>query len=85
MNSWKYLQLSHGLKIAVCSFDIVSLFTTIPINETIQIVTNEIYKDDNTFRKMNRNKFSSMLEVLSKDTLYLKQRTKHATEQSCHW
>ena len=55
----------------MCSFDIVSLFTNIPLNETIELATNEMYKDNNMFRNLSKNKFKSMLEAVCKDTYFI--------------
>ena len=55
----------------VCSFDIVSLFTNIPLKETIEIATNEMYKADSSFRNLSKNKFKALLEVICKDTYFV--------------
>ena len=55
----------------VCSFDVTSLFTNIPLDETINIAVNEMYKDDDNFRNLTRNKFKSLLELVCKDTYFI--------------
>ena len=55
----------------LCSFDVTSLFTNIPLNETIDIAVNEMYKDGNSFRNMPQRKFKSLLEATCMDTYFL--------------
>ena len=51
----------------MCSFDVESLFTNIPLKETINIVVNTIYDNDNTIRNMSRNEFKKLLELITGD------------------
>ena len=55
----------------ICSFDVTSLFTNIPLNETIEIAVNEMYKENGSFRNLSKNKFKMLLELVSKDTYFL--------------
>ena len=55
----------------ICSFDVTSLFTNIPLNETIDIAVEEMYKEDGSFRNLPKKKFKSLLELVCKDTYFL--------------
>ena len=45
----------------MCSYDIVSLFTNIPINETIEISLDMLYKDTNLVHGLTRLQFKKLL------------------------
>ena len=51
----------------MCSFDVESLFTNIPVKETINIIVNTIYDNDNDVRNMSRNDFKRLLELITED------------------
>ena len=57
-------------------FDIVSLFTNVPLNHTINLITNTIYKT-NSRPAVEKQDFKKMLEIatsgvfLCRDKLYL--------------
>ena len=44
----------------MCSFDIVSLFTNIPIDETINICLNELYKNSDSVNNLSREQFRKL-------------------------
>jgi hypothetical protein len=45
------------------SFDVESLFTNVPLNETIEIILNALFIDPNlTYSGLNRSQFKTMLE-----------------------
>ena len=61
----------------MCSFDIVSLFTNIPINETIEICLDKLYKDRLLVENMKRAQLKKLLlycvkqnHFMFKDSLY---------------
>ena len=47
----------------MCSFDIVSLYrpTNIPIDETINICLDKLFKDNNNVQNLSRDKFRKLL------------------------
>ena len=47
------------------SFDVESLFTNIPLKETIDIIVNSIYDGGDDVRGMNRNDFRKLLELIT--------------------
>ena len=55
------------------SFDIVSLFTNIPLNKTINIITDYVYSDDNTHKPlMDKHIFVKLLRLAGKGLFFIK-------------
>ena len=52
----------------MASFDITSLFTNIPLNETINIIVKQLFKDTDLFMGFTRKLFTEMLELAVKDS-----------------
>ena len=55
----------------MCSMDIVSLFTNIPIDETIEICLNKLYKDNQTVNNLTRIQMKKLLKYCVKDNHFL--------------
>ena len=56
----------------MASFDIKSLFTNVPVNETIQIILNKLFPNsDSIFFGFNKKLFSKVLQLCTKDNLFL--------------
>ena len=55
----------------MASFDIESLFTNIPLDETIEIITDSLFKDDENVGKFNKTQFSDMLNFAVKDSPFI--------------
>ena len=53
------------------SFDVTSLFTNIPIKETVDIAVELVFQNGNTFRDMARKDFRRMLEICTEDNHFL--------------
>ena len=51
----------------MASFDVESLFTNIPLKETIDIIVNLVYENDNAIRNMNKDQFKKLLELITQD------------------
>ena len=45
----------------MCSFDIVSLFTCIPVKETIELCLDLLYKDTELVHNLTRSQFKKLL------------------------
>ena len=51
----------------MASFDVVSLFTNIPVNETIGIISNALFSDHQFFHGLNRSEFEKLLSLSCPD------------------
>ena len=54
----------------MASFDIKSLFTNIPLDETINIAANSLYSDNNSFLSLSITQFRKFLGLAVKNTLF---------------
>jgi len=52
----------------LCSFDVKSLFTSIPLNETIEIALNYLFRDSDKVQGLSRPQFKKLLEIATKET-----------------
>ena len=52
------------------SFDIESLYTNIPLKETIEICINKIFNNTNTFLNFDKKQFKSLLETITNNTFF---------------
>ena len=59
----------NGLVMA--SFDIQSLFTNIPLDETINFCANSIYANNGSFFSLSINKLNFFLQLAVKDVLFI--------------
>ena len=50
----------------MASFDVTSLFTNIPVDETIEIITNRLFSNCCRFHGLTRSDFIKLLSNLSK-------------------
>ena len=60
---------ANGLVMA--SFDIQSLFTNIPLDETINICADSIYANNGSFFSLSIDKFKKFLQLAVKDVLFI--------------
>ena len=49
------------------SFDVTSLFTNIPIKETLETAVELLYQNANSFRSMTKKDFGRILEICTED------------------
>ena len=54
----------------MASFNIKSLFTNIPLDETINIAANSLYSDNNSFLSLSITQFRKFLGLAVKNTLF---------------
>ena len=64
----KNMQLPPTSKMV--SFDIVSLYTNIPTKETVDIITNNLYENNN-FRGLSKLQFRKLINLLIEDNYFL--------------
>ena len=53
------------------SLDVDSLFTNIPLEETIEICTNELFKESETVEGLSRTEFKDLLSLATKDSHFI--------------
>ena len=70
-NSYEFVTEISEIKLNQCvmaSFDVVSLFTQIPLDETIEIVCDSLFKDNKNFKKFTKPQFKELLNFAVKDS-----------------
>ena len=55
----------------MASFDIDSLFTNIPLDETITICCNKLFESQNLVEGLSKSQFRSLLELATKESFIL--------------
>ena len=64
--------LEDSSKYIMCSFDIESLFTNIPLDETIEIIISKLFSEpNNTFHGFSKSEFKSLLSLATKSSTFL--------------
>ena len=58
-------------KLYMATLDVESLFTNLPIDETIDIVTNQLFKETDTLNGMTKLEFRQLLELSGKNAFFL--------------
>ena len=53
------------------SLDVDSLFTNIPLEETIEICTNERFKESETVEGLSKTEFKELLSLATKDSHFI--------------
>ena len=53
------------------SLDVDSLFTNIPLEETIEICTNELFKESETVEGLSKTEFKELLSLATKDSHFI--------------
>ena len=57
--------------------DVDSLFTNIPLEETSEICTNELFKESETVEGLSKTEFKELLSLATKDSHFIFDRTLH--------
>ena len=74
-NSTEFVQDLHTLKVPdsafLASFDVKSLFTNIPLDETIEICIKECEKQQLTPFNLTKKQFKSLLEIAVKESVFI--------------
>ena len=74
-NSYQFASEVHDLQLTpnsiMASFDIVSLFTNIPVLETIDICIRSLFDSKDTLAGITKNIFRSMLELSVLNSFFL--------------
>ena len=73
-NSFEFVSELKNLnfqQFTMASFDIESLFTNIPLDETIQLITEDMFKDAETVSNFNKKQFTQLLNFAMKDSPFI--------------
>ena len=73
-NSYSFVEEARTLDVSnkiMASFDVKSLFTNIPLDETINIICESMFKDKNTHCNLSKEQFTSLLQLAVKDSPFL--------------
>ena len=55
----------------MASFDVTSLFTNIPLDETIDIAIDSLFNDNEFFMSFNKQQLKKLLQLATKDNIFL--------------
>ena len=55
----------------MASFDVTSLFTNIPLDETLQICLDELYNGSDSLVSIDRNNMKSLLNIAAKESFFI--------------
>ena len=55
----------------MASFDVTSLFTNIPLDETIKIIANQLFSNSNNFEGFSRDEFVKLLNLAVKNCHFI--------------
>ena len=73
-NSYDFVKEIRNINMSnmiMASFDVQSLFTNIPLNESIDIITNGLYKDSPKFMDLTKMQFKELLGIAVKESPFL--------------
>ena len=73
-NSYEFVNEVSEIKLdqfVMASFDVVSLFTQIPLDETIEIICDSLFKDEGKVKEFTKLKFKKLLGFAVKDSPFL--------------
>ena len=55
----------------MCSLDVDSLFTNIPLDETINVFANIVYSEQDVIQGINKEEFRSLLSLTTKESYFI--------------
>ena len=55
----------------MCSLDVDSLFTNIPLDETINVFANIVYSEQDVIQGINKEEFRSLLPLTTKESYFI--------------
>ena len=67
----------------MASLDVDSLFTNIPLDETIDISIDSLYKDDENSPKIPKDVFRNLLTVATKESFFMFNNKFYETNWWC--
>ena len=79
----KLLIVDQQHDLFMSSLDMDSLFTNIPLEETTEICTSELFKESETVRGLSKTQFKQLLSLATKDSHFIFDG--HFTNKSMVW
>ena len=74
LNSYQFVNLiksfNNRQNYTMCSFDIKSLFTNIPVDETIDICLSKCFSNSTLFNNFTKDNFRKLLNITLKNTFF---------------
>ena len=67
LTTFKLLSDINSDSVVMASFDVTSLFTNIPVDETIEIISNQIFGNRVVFEGLDRSQFIKLLSLAVKN------------------
>ena len=61
----------QNTNLLMASLDVESLFTNIPLDETIDICTNSLYANDTIINGIDKENFKKLLTLATKESFFL--------------
>ena len=55
----------------MASFDVQSLFTNVPLKETLEIVLNSLFRNSTTIHCLDKQNFKELLNISTKGIIFL--------------
>ena len=63
----KLFEQKFNNNVVMASFDVMSLFTNIPLDETIKIIADQLFSNSNNFEGFSRDEFVKLLNLAVKN------------------
>ena len=72
-NSFEFAKIIYEKDAAlfISSLDVNSLFTNVPLEETIHICIDELFKSNSSIHGLNKNQITEMLSLTTKESIIL--------------
>ena len=73
-NSYEFVSDLKNINLqqfTMCSFDVESLFTNIPLDETIEVIAEDLFKDVEKVNNFNKDQFIQLLNFAMKDSPFI--------------
>ena len=67
----------------LCSFDVQSLFTNIPLDETIDIICNTVFQNTDRFHNFPKTEFRALLNLAAKNPLFIFNKINYTQTEGC--
>ena len=63
--------LNQNLNLFMASLDVDSLFTNIPLDDTISIIIEKLFSENKTVHNLNKDQFKCLLTLATKESYFL--------------